>query len=480
MRNVAIIIVGVLLAAAIAFGIVFYRKYVDMKETVQTRETTISGLNAQVEQLNKERSKLREQMRTSAECFEQLEGTKARLANLESALGQKEQALVDLEVKVNRLEKDFKETKQTEESLRTELSSSQARVAELKKELGESGARVAGLEAQVTEEQRRLEKLNRQMADVQKERDAAEAALDQAQSANEATISDLNRRIESRNSTITELQKKLKDTQFQIASIKEKQTGRQDEVKQLRNQLSDLEKRKSKAEAAAEQMRLTYDPMISELKEKVRSREILADQLQNELKKAQSQISAVRDELAKSQTELETLRQHVAELSGVKTQLQGTIGELKSTYDTMAADFKKQIQNKEVTIKALEEKLSITFVDRIVFEFGKADITPEGIQMLAKVGKTLQNLQGQRFRVVGHADNIPIRSEYQHMFPSNWELSAARAAAVVRYFQEECGIDPKDLEAVGRSFYEPIASNTTEEGRAQNRRVEIIVAPKID
>jgi chemotaxis protein MotB len=70
--------------------------------------------------------------------------------------------------------------------------------------------------------------------------------------------------------------------------------------------------------------------------------------------------------------------------------------------------------------------------------------------------------------------------EYRHKFPSNWELSAARAAAVVRHFQKEIGIDPENLEAVGHSFYDPVATNETEEGRAQNRRVNIVIAPKIE
>jgi chemotaxis protein MotB len=92
----------------------------------------------------------------------------------------------------------------------------------------------------------------------------------------------------------------------------------------------------------------------------------------------------------------------------------------------------------------------------------------------------MTNVQGEQIRVVGHTDNKAILSEYRNKFPSNWELSAARSAAVVRYFQKEIGLDPKDMEAVGRFFYEPIASNETEEGRAQNRRVNIIIAPKIE
>jgi len=156
------------------------------------------------------------------------------------------------------------------------------------------------------------------------------------------------------------------------------------------------------------------------------------------------------------------------------------MGQMKSTYEALISDFKQQIEEKEVTIKAFEEKISVTFVDRILFDFGKASISPEGKTILRKVGEILKNVQGRQIRVLGHTDNIPILPEYQHKFPSNWELSAVRAAAVVRDFQKKIGLDPRNLEAVGRSFYDPIASNETDEGRARNRRVEIIIAPKIE
>jgi chemotaxis protein MotB len=154
--------------------------------------------------------------------------------------------------------------------------------------------------------------------------------------------------------------------------------------------------------------------------------------------------------------------------------------QMKSTYDTLISDLKDQIQKKEVTIKDFQEALSLTFVDRILFEFGRADLTPEGNKILQKVGEALKNIKGKKIRVTGHTDNVPIRPDYEYKFPTNWELSSARAATVVRYFQEKIGLDPKDMEAVGRSFYQPVAANETKQGRAQNRRVEIVIAPQME
>jgi flagellar motor protein MotB len=156
------------------------------------------------------------------------------------------------------------------------------------------------------------------------------------------------------------------------------------------------------------------------------------------------------------------------------------IKQMKSTYDTLISALKEEIQKQEVTIKDFKEAVSLTFIDRVLFEFGKATLTPEGGRILEKVGAAVKNVTEKRIRVTGHADNVPIDPDYKYLFPTNWELSGARAASVVRYFQQKVGLDPKDMEAVGRSFYQPVASNETKEGRAQNRRVEIFIAPQME
>ena len=149
-------------------------------------------------------------------------------------------------------------------------------------------------------------------------------------------------------------------------------------------------------------------------------------------------------------------------------------------YVDLVNDLKKQIQNHEVTIDTFQKKISVSFIDRILFKTGKATITSEGEKILRKVGKTLKNVQDKKIRVVGHTDDRLIIPRFRYKFPSNWELSAARAARVIRFFQNEAGLDPTTMEAVGRSFYDPISSNDTAKGRALNRRVNIIIAPSFE
>jgi chemotaxis protein MotB len=182
----------------------------------------------------------------------------------------------------------------------------------------------------------------------------------------------------------------------------------------------------------------------------------------------------VKQSLQACEKNLSEQNQKVAQMA------EGQMKQMKSTYDTLVSDLKDQIQKQEVTIKEFQESLSLNFIDRILFEFGKADLTPEGEKVLKKVGDALKNIKGKKVRVTGHTDPVPIRPDYMYKFPSNWELSAARAASVVRYFQEKIDLDPQEMEAVGRSFYQPEASNDTKEGRARNRRVEILIAPQME
>jgi chemotaxis protein MotB len=99
--------------------------------------------------------------------------------------------------------------------------------------------------------------------------------------------------------------------------------------------------------------------------------------------------------------------------------------------------------------------------------------------VLRKVGKVLREMGEGTIRVEGHTDDVPIARVYQYRYPSNWELSSARAAVVVRFLHQKTGVDPTNMEAVGLAYYRPVASNATAEGRARNRRVEIIISPRL-
>ena len=113
-------------------------------------------------------------------------------------------------------------------------------------------------------------------------------------------------------------------------------------------------------------------------------------------------------------------------------------------------------------------------LNEILFPEGGWELNQKGRETLDKILPVLKNLTNQRIEVNGYTDNVPIGPELKSRFPSNWELSTARATDVVRYLQKE-GVNPELLSATGYGQEDPVASNDTPEGRAKNRRIEIVL-----
>jgi chemotaxis protein MotB len=154
------------------------------------------------------------------------------------------------------------------------------------------------------------------------------------------------------------------------------------------------------------------------------------------------------------------------------------ISELDKTRKEIESDLKEQIEQKDIKLEEIEGKLKVTFVDKILFDSGSVNIKPKGKKVLLKLTDSFRADKDQNIVVEGHTDDVQIGSALLGRFPTNWELSAARATAVTRFLQEEGNIEPERLTASGFSFYRPVADNETEEGRKQNRRIEIILLPK--
>ena len=128
-----------------------------------------------------------------------------------------------------------------------------------------------------------------------------------------------------------------------------------------------------------------------------------------------------------------------------------------------------------IKFKEIERGFSIVIRDDLLFPSGESEINPEGISVLRKIGNAFKDFEGEVV-VEGHTDNVPIHTE---MFSSNWELSIARSVSVVKYLAEEVGVRSGKLSAVGYSDTKPVVPNDTPENRCQNRRVEIILVPRI-
>jgi chemotaxis protein MotB len=191
----------------------------------------------------------------------------------------------------------------------------------------------------------------------------------------------------------------------------------------------------------------------------------------NEKELAITELELVRRKIEDSlKEELEKKESELAEKEKI-------ISELDETRKEIEASLKEQIAQKDIKIEEIEGKLKVTFVNKILFGSGSVRIKAKGQEVLQKLADSFRDNREQSIVVEGHTDDVQIGKALQPRFPTNWELSTARASAVVRFLAEKGKIEPERLTASGFSYFQPVASNLTEEGRSQNRRIEIILVP---
>jgi chemotaxis protein MotB len=194
------------------------------------------------------------------------------------------------------------------------------------------------------------------------------------------------------------------------------------------------------------------------------------DELTAANQKLTQESQSYQDSLRASEAELQ---KQMAELQAKEMQVQ----EQSTAFQQMQEAMKAEVDAKTVTIQELEGKLTVSLVEAILFDSGKAVVKKDGQAALKKVAEVLKNSKDQEIVVAGHTDNVPITSKLAEKYPTNWELSAARAIAVVKLLEAD-GVDPKMLVAAGLGEFRPVADNATPDGRAKNRRMEIILMPQ--
>jgi len=147
--------------------------------------------------------------------------------------------------------------------------------------------------------------------------------------------------------------------------------------------------------------------------------------------------------------------------------------------ETLRRSLETQIANKIDENQALIQKLNsltiITIGEAALFASGKVDLTPSGVEIISKLSNSLGDYPGYNVRIEGHSDSLPISSDLKALYPSNWELSGARASTVARYMIYGLGMAPERLSVAGFAHYRPIADNETAQGRADNRRIRLVV-----
>ena len=217
--------------------------------------------------------------------------------------------------------------------------------------------------------------------------------------------------------------------------------------------------------------------------------------LQEDLMRARADLDRVEKVLADRSAEagaaMAEMRQGIDRLTSESNDLQqqleaerqareARLAEVQGTYDELVGKLEEEIQRGEVKISELKGKLTVNVVDKVLFDSGRAALKPAGIKVLKQIGDVLKAAADKNIQVEGHTDNVPIRGPLTQTYPSNWELSTARATTVLHFLQDKAAIPGERLSAVGYGEYNPIASNATVAGRSQNRRIQIVLTANKD
>jgi len=192
----------------------------------------------------------------------------------------------------------------------------------------------------------------------------------------------------------------------------------------------------------------------------------------------QGRMKEKEGEKSQLSEKVEDLKYNIAKKESIIEEQTRVIRELHATKEKIENSLREQIEAQEVKIEEIEGKLKVIFVDKILFDTGKVEIGTRGQEALLGLADSLRENKNQNILVEGHTDDVPIGLALMDRYPTNWELSAARAIGVVRFLQEKGWLEPERLSAAAYSYYRPVASNDTAEGRRQNRRIEIVLVPK--
>jgi len=203
-------------------------------------------------------------------------------------------------------------------------------------------------------------------------------------------------------------------------------------------------------------------------KEQLDAKELEVQQLNQKYKDEQGKAASLEakvKELVAKNAELIASTQKLSEEKGV-------LEKKSSEYEQLANSLQTEIKAGAIELSELKGKMTVKMKDKILFSSGSAKINKEGQDALGKVAEALGGVKGRIIRVEGHTDDVPTA---KGLYRTNWELSVARALAVVTFLQSN-KVDPALLSAAGYGEYHPIAPNDSPENRSLNRRIEIVLA----
>ena len=202
-------------------------------------------------------------------------------------------------------------------------------------------------------------------------------------------------------------------------------------------------------------------------------------ELNNKVSNLSSQNSQLGQQTANQQNQLSESQQTLQQQQQRLKQLQDLLAQQKNQSDQLKnkmSEALKGFSKNDLQVIQKNGKVYVSLSENLLFPSGSAVVNPKGVDALSKLAAVLNLDADVAVNIEGHTDSIPIRGKYK----DNWDLSTARANAIVRVLVDNYKVDPLRVIASGHAFYDPLDTNSTPEGRAKNRRTEIILSPKLD
>lgn len=273
-----------------------------------------------------------------------------------------------------------------------------------------------------------------------------------------------NREMADQNSALTkeknELDLKAKDLEAKLTAASDERDKNAAELAATKKSLDALKASYSALEKDSN------SALESNMK---KNRELLA-----QLEAKEKALAAEQERLEKLKSELQERSARVNELEGKMNAQQASMSALKDKLSKALNSF----QGKGLTVEHKNGKVYVSMENKLLFGSGSWTVGPEGRKAVEEVAKVLADNPDISVLIEGHTDNVPYAGG--GAISDNWDLSTKRATAIVTIIRENKKVDPKNLTAAGRSEFAPIAPNETAEGKSKNRRIEIILTPKLD
>lgn len=268
----------------------------------------------------------------------------------------------------------------------------------------------------------------------------------------------------------------------------------QKEIEKLNNDLNKSRFEYEEKKAEYEQVKKSYDQLkeiyetklanealskdelkksLRELEDKLVKKELELNEKEANLLKKEQEVKKLSEDLTKIADNLKDRENRIKELEDLIKQKDEKVKNLKETLEKELLGYKES--GLSVSIK--NGKVYVSVEEKLLFQSGKTDVSPQGKKALLKVCQSIKNVKDFEIMVEGHTDDVPIKTA---RFEDNWDLSVLRATSVIRIMIKEGEIDPKKVIPAGRSYYFPAESTETAEAKAKNRRIEIILSPDIE